>query len=130
MRQKPTWRNTRRIKLPCDTRLKKGQTISARKEEIKLSVDKLAAALAAGEVKPVVGAKGGIAFPGWAEGQANGVTDSCAYRRLLSSGSALAKMAIERAETLAGRRVDRQAVAQGLHSHEQGGRIVWHDHKG
>ena len=35
-------------------------------------------------------------------------------------------MAIERAETLAGRRVDRQAVAQGLHAHNG----VWHDHKG
>ena len=116
--------------MPCDTKLKAGQTISARKEEIKTSVDKLAAALAAGRVKPVVGAKGGIAFPGWAEGQANGVTDNCAFRRLMSSGSALAKMAIERAETLAGRRVDRQAVAQGLHAHTQDGRTVWHDHKG
>jgi len=114
--------------LPCDTRLKKGQTISQRKEEIKTSVDKLAAALAAGKVKPVVGAKGGIAFPGWAEGQANGVTDNCGYRRLMSSGSALAKMAIERAEMMAGRKVDRQVIGQGAHSHD-GGRI-WHDHKG
>jgi len=114
--------------LPCDTRLKKGQTISQRKEEIKTSVDKLAAALAAGKVKPVVGAKGGIAFPGWAEGQANGVTDNCGYRRLMSSGSALAKMAIERAEMMAGRKVDRQVIGQGAHSHD-GGR-TWHDHKG
>jgi hypothetical protein len=113
--------------LPCDTRLKKGQTISERKVEIKESVDKLAAALAAGKVKPVVGAKGGIAFPGWAEGQANGVTDNCGYRKIMSSGSALAKLAIERAEMMAGRKVDRQAVAQGLHTHGDG---VWHNHKG
>lgn len=113
--------------MPCDTRLKKGQTISQRKEEIKVSVDKLAAALAAGKIKPVVSAKGGIAFPGWAEGQQNGITDNCGYRRLLATGSALAKLAIERAETLAGRRVDRQAVAQGLHYHASSG---WHEHKG
>jgi len=113
--------------MPCDTRLKAGQTISERKVEIKASVDKLAAALAAGKVKPVIGAKGGIAFPGWAEGQANGVTDACAFRRILSSGSALAKMAIERAEMMAGRKVDRQAVAQGLHTHDG---INWHDHRG
>ena len=113
--------------MPCDTRLKKGQTISERKIEIKTSVDKLAALLAAGKVKPVIGAKGGIAFPGWAEGQANGVTDACAFRRILSSGSALAKMAIERAEMMAGRKVDRQAVAQGLHTHDG---INWHDHRG
>lgn len=114
--------------MPCDTRLKRGQTISERKVEIKASVDKLAAALATGKVKPVIGAKGGIAFPGWAEGQANGVTDNCAFRRLMSSGSALAKLAIERAETMAGRKVDRQVIGQGAHSHD-GGR-TWHDHKG
>ena len=113
--------------MPCDTRLKAGQTISERKVEIKASVDKLAAALAAGKVKPVIGAKGGIAFPGWAEGQTGRVGDACAYRRLMSSGSALAKMAIERAEMMAGRKVDRQAVAQGLHTHDG---INWHDHRG
>ena len=116
--------------MPCENSRLPNQTISQRKEEIVKAVDKLAAALAAGKVKPVIGPKGGIAFPGWIEGQTGRVGDGCAFRRLMSSGSALARMAIERAETLAGRRVDRQAVAQGLHSHEQGGRIVWHDHKG
>ena len=113
--------------MPCDTSRLPNQTLTQRKEEIVKAVDKLAAALAAGKVKPVIGAKGGIAFPGWAEGQANGVTDACAFRRILSSGSALAKMAIERAEMMAGRKVDRQAVAQGLHTHDG---INWHDHRG
>lgn len=116
--------------MPCDTKMLPNQTITQRKEEIVKAVDKLAAALAAGKVKPVIGATGGIAFPGWAEGQQGRVSDNCAFRRLMSSGSALAKMAIERAETLAGRRVNRQAVAQGLHAHTQDGRTVWHDHKG
>jgi hypothetical protein len=102
--------------------------LTQRKEEIKTAVDKLNAALAAGKIKPVIGAKGGIAFPGWVEGQTGRVGDACAFRRLMSSGSALAKMAIERAELLAGRKVDRQVVAQGAHSHD-GGR-TFHDHKG
>ena len=113
--------------MPCDTRRLPNQTITQRKEEIVKAVDKLAAALAAGKVKPVIGATGGIAFPGWAEGQAGRVTDACAYRRLMSSGSVLAKMAVERAEALAGRKVNRQAVAQGLHTHDG---VHWHDHKG
>jgi len=113
--------------LPCDTSRLPNQTLTQRKEEIVKAVDKLAAALAAGKVKPVIGAKGGIAFPGWAEGQTGRVGDACAFRRIMSSGSALAKMAIERAEMMAGRKVDRQAVAQGLHYHESTG---WHDHKG
>lgn len=113
--------------MPCDTRMLKGQSISERKDEIKTAVDKLAQALAAGRVKPVIGAKGGIAFPGWIEGQAGRVGDACAYRRLMSSGSVTAKLAIERAEMMAGRKVDRQAVAQGLHYHENSG---WHNHRG
>ena len=112
--------------MTCDTKMLKGQTLTQRKEEIKTAVDKLAAALAAGRVKPVIGARGGIAFPGWAEGQTGRVTDNCAFRRIMSSGSVTAKLAIERAEMLAGRKVDRQAVAQGLHAHNG----VWHSHKG
>jgi hypothetical protein len=114
--------------VPCDTRRLPNQSLTQRKEEIKTAVDKLNAALAAGKIKPVVGVKGGIAFPGWVEGQTGRVGDACAFRRLMSSGSALAKMAIERAETMAGRKVDRQVIGQGAHSHD-GGR-TWHDHKG
>lgn len=112
--------------MPCDTTRRKNQTLSERKEEIKTAIDRLSAALATGKVKPVVGTTGGISFPGWVEGQTGRVGDGCAYRRLLSGGSALAKLAISRAEILAGRTVDRQAVAQGLHAHDG----IWHEHKG
>jgi hypothetical protein len=84
--------------------------------------------LAAGKIVAKVGQKGGIAFVGLSEGERDGITDACLYRRLMSSGSATAKMAIERAELLAGRKVDRQAVGVGLHSHDGG--ATWHDHKG
>ena len=38
----------------------------------------------------------------------------------MSSGSALARAAVARAEQLAGRQVDRRAVAVGAHSHDGG----------
>jgi hypothetical protein len=51
------------------------------------------------------------------------VSDACAYRRIMSIGSA--KAAIARAEQLAGRSIDRRVVAQGVHSHDDG--RTWHD---
>lgn len=114
--------------MPCDTRLKPRQTIQQRAEEVRAMVAKLAAKLAAGQVKAKIGPTGGIAFDGLTEAERDGVTDNCAYRRLMATGSALAKAAIARAEQLAGRTVDRTAVAHGHHSHDGG--VTWHHHKG
>lgn len=114
--------------MPCDTRRKPNQTIEARKLEITDVVKKLAAALVSGTAKAVVGPQGALAFQGFLDGQRAGVTDACAYRRLLTAGSPLALMAIQKAELLAGRKVDNKQVAIGAHSHD-GGR-TWHDHKG
>jgi hypothetical protein len=110
--------------MPCDTRLKNGQTISQRKTEVIAAVDRLSKALAAGRVKAIVGPQGAIAFTDWLDSERDGVTDACAYRRLMVSGSTLAKEAIARAERLAGRSIDKQALATGHHSHD-GGR-TWH----
>jgi hypothetical protein len=112
--------------MPCDTRLKANQTISQRKAEVVAAVEKLARGLAAGTVKAVVGKQGAIAFDGFDKDR-DGVTDACAYRRLMATGSALAKAAISRAEQMAGRSVDRQAVAHGHHSHD-GGKTWHHGH--
>ena len=114
--------------MPCDTRTKRGQTLQQRAEEVKKVAEKAAQALAAGRVKAVVGPQGAIAFTGLSEADRDGVTDACLYRRLMSTGSALARQQIARAEALAGRTVDKQQVAVGAHSHD-GGR-TWHDHKG
>ena len=114
--------------MPCDTRMKRGQTIQARAEEVRTVVDQVAKLLAAGRVKPVISPKGAVAFAGLTDADRDGVTDNCMYRRLMSTGSVQAKLAIERAELLAGRKVDRQMVAQGMHSHDGG--VSWHDHKG
>ena len=65
------------------------------------------------------------AFSGLTEEERDGVTDACAYRRILVSGSQLALQAIARAEQLAGRGVNKQMVAQGYHSHDGG--QTWHN---
>lgn len=114
--------------MPCDTRLKKNQTIQQRAEEVRRVVGVVAAGLAAGRIKAKVGPQGGITFVGLSDQERDGITDNCCYRRLLTSGSASALMAIQRAEALAGRSVDKQAVARGVHSHDGG--VTYHDHKG
>jgi hypothetical protein len=69
-----------------------------------------------------------VAFIGLTDQERDGVTDACAYRRIMATGSALAKAKIASAEALSGRTVNRQAVAQGHHTHDGG--QTWHNHKG
>ena len=113
--------------MPCDTRLKPKQTIKQRADEIRKMVETLSAGLVSGRIKAVVGPQGAIAFNGLTEAQRDGVTDACAYRRIMATGSPAAKLAIMRAEQLAGRPVNRQAVAAGHHSHD-GGKTWHHGH--
>src|SRR5262245_20971133 len=110
--------------MPCETKLKPQQTISQRAEEVRRMVARLSQKLVSGLVRPMVGKQGGIAFEGLSEEERDGVTDNCAYRRLMVSGSPLAKAKIAQAEQLAGRQVDKQVVGQGLHSHDGG--KTWH----
>ena len=114
--------------MPCDTRLKSGQSISQRKDEVRRVVAALDQFLTRGYVKAKVGPQGAIAFTGFPEDERNGVSDACAYRQLMATGSGLAKAAIARAEAMAGRTVDRKVVGIGAHSHDGG--QTWHDHKG
>lgn len=110
--------------MPCDSRLKPRQTIQQRAAEVRKVVSMLDQALVSGRAKIVVGPKGSIAFAGLTDAEKDGVTDACAYRRLMVSGSALAKAKIAQAEQLAGRGVSRQILAQGWHSHDNG--ETWH----
>lgn len=114
--------------MPCDTRRKsrfgKLQTFSERADEVRTAVERIAAALSSGRVKAKVGPQGAIAFLGLLDEERDGVTDACAYRRIMATGSSLAKQAIARAETLAGRRIDSAAVGRGVHSHDGG--ATWH----
>jgi hypothetical protein len=114
--------------MPCDTRLKPRQTIQQRATEVRDVVEKFGKGLATGRIKPVVDRKtGAIAFDGVTNEERDGVTDACAYRRLMVTGSALAKNAIQRAEQMAGRAVDKRALAHGHHSHD-GGKTWHHGH--
>lgn len=110
--------------MPCDTRARQGQTLDQRKAEVRTAVNALASALASGQAKAIVSrATGSVAFRGWPQGEDARVTDSCAYRLIMATGSTLAKQAIARAEQLAGRSVDRQALTAGWHSHDG---VTWH----
>lgn len=104
----------------CETRLKLRQTLAQRKDEIRRMVARLSEGLTSGRIKAVVGPQGAIAFVGLTEADRAGVTDACAFRMLMISGSPLAGAAIARAEALAGRSVDRRTLAQGTHSHDGG----------
>jgi hypothetical protein len=114
--------------MACDTRLKPQQTIQERADEVRRAVEKFSRALASGSAKVKVGPNGAVAFEGITTEERDGVTDACAYRRLMVSGSALAKAKIAAAEQAAGRSVDKRVIGQGVHSHD-GGRS-WHSHKG
>lgn len=106
--------------MPCDAVRKPAQTISQRADEVRRAVTSLDALLKKRRVQVRVGPQGAVAFIGWEEKDRDGVTDACAFRRLMVSGSALAKAEIARAEQMAGRGADRRIIGQGVHSHDGG----------
>jgi len=110
--------------MPCDTRLKPKQTIQQRAAEIRKAIETLDARLKKRQVRPVISPNGAITFAGWSDTERDSITDACAYRRIMATGSALAKAEIARAEALAGRAVDRKTIALGEHSHDGG--ATWH----
>lgn len=112
--------------MACETNLKPRQTISERKDEVRRAAEKFVAGLKSGKVRVKVDPKGGVVFDGITAEDRDGVTDACAYRRIMVSGSQLAIQAIVKAEQLAGRSVNKQLVAQGYHSHDGGS--TWHHH--
>jgi len=113
--------------MPCDTYTRPNQTITERKQEVLNAVKALEKALISNRVKPVIDrTTGAIAFQYFAESNRNGVRDSCLYRRIMATGSALAKAKIAQAEMLAGRTVNRAALAAGIHSHDGGN--TWGSH--
>ena len=119
--------------MPCDRMLKTKrdgtrQTIKERADEIRAVVAKLSEGLASGRYRAVIDRRtGAVAFAGLSEADRDGVTDACAYRRIMATGSALARQAIARAEQLAGRSVSLPALAAGVHSHD-GGLTFHHGH--
>lgn len=105
----------------CETRRRRGQSLNERKLEVKKVIYDINSLIATGKVKPVVDRKtGAIAFQGFDENLRDDVTDACVYRQLMISGSSLTKAKIAQAEAMAGRTVNKEAVAAGIHSHDGG----------
>jgi hypothetical protein len=119
--------------MPCDTELRwnrranRRQTIKERAEEVREVVKRVEAKVASGVVKAKVGPQGAVAFEGLTDEDRDGVTDACIYRRLMATGSVLARAKIAQAEAMSGRTVNRQAIATGHHSHD-GGKTWHHGH--
>jgi hypothetical protein len=111
--------------MPCDSATLPNQTLTQRKDEVTRAVGRLNTLLASGVVKAKVGPQGAVAFIGWEAADRSRVTDACAYRRIMATGTGLAKAQIAKAELLAGRPINRQVVASGIHSHDEGHH--WHD---
>lgn len=110
--------------MPCDTRLRKNQTLAQREREISEALARLERYLQTGTVRVQISPQGAVAFQGWSDPE--GVTDVCAYRTLALKNSWALKQAVARAETMSGKKVNPQAVAAGAHSHD-GGR-TWSKH--
>jgi hypothetical protein len=113
--------------MPCDSATFPNQSLTSRKDEVKRAVDRLSTLLANGQVKAKVGPQGAVTFIGWSDTDRSRVTDACAYRRVMATGSSLAKAQIAKAELMAGRPINRQVVASGIHSHDSG--ASWSSHK-
>ena len=109
--------------MACDTRLKANQTITQRAEEIRRKAVEFSNGVANGRIKVRVGPQGAIVFDIPAE-ERDGISDACVFRRLMATGSALARAKIAQAEQIAGRSVNKQVVGQGVHSHDGGN--TWH----
>lgn len=111
--------------MACESMVRPGQTREQRREQVKRAIKAMEARLGTGEVKVVIDrATGALAFTGWSE--RDGVTDACAYRVLTAASSWALRQAVAKAEAAAGRRVNAQAVAAGVHSHDGG--ATWGRH--
>lgn len=107
--------------MPCYTQ---PDLTEVQKQTMQRAIDRLEGSLRAGTVTVTVGRNGAVAFRGWVDPDKGPVSDLCAFRKLQSSNSTALRMALARAEGLAGRKADPRAIAAGTHSHDGG--HTWH----
>lgn len=91
-------------------------TLAQRTSQIDQALKRLEKYLQQGSVRVIVGATGAIAFVGWKD--RDDIVDLCAYRSLMLKQSWPLKQAVMRAEALSGRKINTQAIAAGIHSHD------------
>ena len=106
--------------MACDTRLRSGQTLAQRIDQVKASLKRLEQYLATGSVRVVIAPNGAVTFAGWSTAERDDLSDVCAYRTLAHENSYVLRQAVMRAEAMSGRKVNPQAVAAGFHSHDHG----------
>lgn len=107
--------------MPCDAiRSKPYQTLEQRMEEIREKTAIIGGLIVQNKVKAVVGPQGAVTFTGIPDDVRAGMTDGCIFRRITSpTGNALAAAKIAQAGP-----VNKQVIAQGIHSHDGGS--TWH----
>jgi hypothetical protein len=104
--------------MACMGTLAPNQTLVQRMSQVDRALKRLEAALTGGQVKVTIGTSGAVAFSGWSD--RDGISDVCAYRSLAVSSSWALRQAVARAEAVSGRKVNAQAIAAGVHSHDSG----------
>lgn len=101
--------------MPCFTQPNLSEI---QKQNRRKAVERLRGFLAAGTVQVVIGRNGALAFKGWTAEQRQGVADVCAYRQIANTPEM--RRAVMRAEAMSGAKLNLQAVAAGVHSHDEG----------
>ncbi len=104
--------------MACESMRQPGQSLQERIDQVRKAIQRLEAAIRAGQVKLAIAPNGAVAFQGWKD--RDNVTDACAYRTLSASNSVSLRQAVMRAEAMSGRRVNVNAIAAGHHSHDGG----------
>lgn len=108
--------------MPCDTRLREGQTLTQRAAQVESALTRLKRYLTTGSVRIQIGPTGAVSFTNWND--RDDLSDVCAFRSLQAAGSWELRQAVARAEVAQGRKVNPRAVAAGEHSHDGG--KTWH----
>jgi len=106
--------------MPCESmRSTPQQTEQERRAEIDAALRLLEQKLKAGTVQVGISPTGAIVFKNWGNERSR-VTDVCAFRTLTNQRSFALRTAVQRAETMAGRKVNIATVNGGTHSHDGG----------
>ena len=103
--------------MACESRMRQGQSLVERIDEVKKALERLERYLSTGTVRIGVGPNGAVSFIGWND--RDDVTDVCAYRTLSAQSSWALRQAAQKAEFQSGRKINPAAVAAGWHTHDQ-----------
>lgn len=108
--------------MPCDS----GPLAKSAQQQadMRAALKRLELMLDKGGVGVIIGENGAMYFNGWSSADRKGWSDVCAFRALSAEGSFALQTAVQRAEMMAGRKLDQNMVAAGIHSHDGG--HTWH----